>query len=147
MTGAADEIEAIRRLKARYFRLLDTKQWDEWKSCFTEDLAIVVEMTPPRDGRPGERVEQPQGRDPFVDALRVTLGRHETVHHGHMPEITLTGPDTATGIWAMEDIVTPPGGPTMFGYGHYHETYRKEDGAWRIATLHLTRLRVVYQPA
>jgi hypothetical protein len=32
----------------------------------------------------------------------------------------------------------------MRGYGHYHEQYRKIGGAWRIARLHLTRLRLEY---
>jgi hypothetical protein len=32
-----------------------------------------------------------------------TLPPRTSVHHGHLPEITLTGPDTATAIWAMSD--------------------------------------------
>ena len=28
--SARDDVEAIKQLKARYFRLMDTKQWDEW---------------------------------------------------------------------------------------------------------------------
>src|SRR6185369_8657296 len=140
-----DDIEQIRLLKARYFRLLDTKQWDEWKDCFTEDLAITVEMSRGEPGKPGEVHEQPQGREAFVAALRVTLAEAPTVHHGHMPEITLTGPDTATGIWAMADIVAFVGGPTMYGYGHYNEHDRKEGGRWRLERLHLTRLKVDYR--
>jgi hypothetical protein len=68
-----------------------------------------------------------------------------TVHHGHMPEIEITSDDTATGIWAMEDKLRwPEGSPIgwMHGYGHYHETYERVDGAWRIKTLTLTRLRI-----
>ena len=70
-----------------------------------------------------------------------------TVHHGHMPEITLTSATTATSVWAMFDWVdwsqsaTPE--RTFQGYGHYHEEYEKgADGRWRIKRLHLTRLRV-----
>ncbi|MGE0309294.1 MAG: nuclear transport factor 2 family protein, partial [Acidimicrobiia bacterium] len=33
----AGELEALRVLKARYFRLMDLKQWDEWADVFTED--------------------------------------------------------------------------------------------------------------
>ena len=36
------EIEAIRQLKARYFRLLDTKQWDAWLEVFTEDFQAEI---------------------------------------------------------------------------------------------------------
>jgi hypothetical protein len=36
----------------------------------------------------------------------------------------------------------------MHGYGHYHETYEKVDGAWRIKSTTLTRLRTDFtQPA
>jgi len=73
-----------------------------------------------------------------------------TVHHGHMSEIEVTSPTTATGIWAMEDKLRWPSGASlgeMHGYGHYHETYVKVDGAWRIKTLTLTRLRVDFTPS
>jgi hypothetical protein len=32
-----EAIEAIRSLKARYFRLMDTKQWDGLRSVFATD--------------------------------------------------------------------------------------------------------------
>ena len=71
----------------------------------------------------------------------------QTVHHGHMPEIELTGPDTARGTWAMFDYVEwprPESGERvgLTGYGHYLEEYVREDGEWRIARTHLARLRV-----
>ena len=78
--------------------------------------------------------------------LRIRLAEAVTVHHGHMPEIMLTGPDTARGIWAMEDVVEFPDGHKLSGFGHYHETYVRVGSDWRIATLHLTRLRVDLTP-
>ena len=60
-----------------------------------------------------------------------------------MPEIEITSPTTATGIWAMLDILQEPGGENLVhGWGHYHETYERIDGRWYIKTLRLTRLRV-----
>ena len=50
------------------------------------------------------------------------------MHHGHMPEITLTSPTTASGIWSMEDMLRYGDGTELHGYGHYHETYEKVDG-------------------
>ena len=38
MTSSADELEAIRQLKARYFRFMDTKDWDAWRELFTDDV-------------------------------------------------------------------------------------------------------------
>jgi ketosteroid isomerase-like protein len=132
-------VEEIRELKARYFRLMDTKQWDEWADLFTEDCVAWVE-------------DQPDvtytGRDQFVTSTSSILAEAVTVHHGHMPEITLEPGDDhrAQGIWAMEDYVqipTPDGDITLKGYGHYHERYRRGgDGRWRIASLRLERLRV-----
>jgi hypothetical protein len=48
-------------------------------------------------------------------------------------------PTTATGIWAMEDLLIFADGRELHGAGHYHETYEKHDGSWRIKSLHLTR--------
>ena len=63
-----------------------------------------------------------------------------TVHQGHMPEIDLTSETTATGIWALNDIVIWPNGMRLDGYGHYHETYEKGADGWRIKSSKLTRL-------
>ena len=90
------------------------------------------------------------GADRFVAFLRETIGAVITVHHGHMPEIELTSPTTAKGIWALEDqLWWPEGAPIthMHGFGHYHETYEKRDGGWRIKTMTITRLhRLVESP-
>lgn len=36
----SDDVEAIKQVKARYFRLMDTKQWDEMAEVFTEDCHV-----------------------------------------------------------------------------------------------------------
>jgi hypothetical protein len=64
-----------------------------------------------------------------------------------MPEIEITGADTATGTWAMFDYVEFPPAPSgervgLQGYGHYTEEYVREEGEWRIKSLHLSRLRI-----
>ena len=131
-----EDVEAIKQLKARYFRCMDTKAWDELTEVFTAD--VHIDMTEEGGGAHTDR-------DTYMTMLRSAIGDVVTVHHGHMPEITLTSPTTATGVWAMEDkLWFPDGSPIahLHGYGHYHETYRKgDDGTWRIASLSLTRLR------
>ena len=37
-----DDIEAIKQLKARYFRMMDTKDWDGLAAVFTGDVEIDV---------------------------------------------------------------------------------------------------------
>ena len=133
-----DELEAIRQLKARYFRTMDTKDWDGMRQVFTESVVMdTIES--------GGSVIT--GADAFMAFLRETLADTVTVHHGHMPEITLTSPTTATGVWALEDNIRWPDGSTMRGYGHYHETYEQSDGSWRIASSKLTRLRMDFLAA
>jgi hypothetical protein len=131
------DIEAIKQLKARYFRLMDQKKWDEWAMVFAEDAHLVVP-----EGGVDER-----GRAAVVASVSGVLEGVRTVHHGHMPEIEITGADTARGTWAMFDYVEFPQGANaarigLQGYGHYTEQYVREDGEWRIASLLLSRLRI-----
>lgn len=131
------ELEQIRQLKARYFRLLDQRRWAEWADVFTEDIVATLQAV--------KREIRYEGRDNLVQNISAFLADAVTVHHGHMPELELTGPDTARGIWSMFDIVRKPE-TTLHGYGHYEEEYVKQDGTWRIKTLHLTRLHTELLP-
>lgn len=133
MDGPVDDREAIRQLKARYFRAMDTKDWSGMRRVFTDD--VVVDTT----ASGGSVIT---GAEEFLEFLRGAIGDVVTVHHGHTPEIELTSPTTATGIWAMEDMLRWPDGSELHGYGHYHETYEKSGGYWRIKSSILTRLRM-----
>ena len=130
-----DDVEQIKQLKARYFRRMDTKDWAGLVEVFTSD--VIIDMR-------GEGGGVTESASAFVTPLSETLADVVTVHHGHMPEITLESVDRATGVWAMEDMLWwPEGSPLkhLHGYGHYHETYVRTVGGWRIATMTLTRLR------
>jgi uncharacterized protein (TIGR02246 family) len=133
-----DDIEAIKQLKARYFRTMDTKDWAAMRQTFTDD--VVVDTT-----ESGGAVVT--GADTFLAFLQETLGEVVTVHQGHMPEIEITSATTATGVWALEDALKWPNGMELHGYGHYHESYEKVDGGWRIKSLRLTRLRMDFTAA
>ena len=131
------DIEEIKRLKARYFRTLDHKDWDGYGQVFSKDALLEVP-----EGNVSER-----GREAIVASVSTVLEGVRTVHHGHTPEIDITGPDTARGIWAMADYVEFPanadgGRVGLRGYGHYTEEYVREDGEWRISHSHLSRLRI-----
>ena len=131
----AAELEAIRQLKARYFRLLDGQDWDGLLHVFCDRVGIDVSAD-------GAGVQH----DPvaFVDGVRRALAGAVSVHQGSMPELELTAVDTASGVWAMEDrIWFPEGSPVrrLHGWGHYHERYAKGPEGWRIGAMRLTRLR------
>ena len=121
---------AIAKVKAAYCRLLDTKDWDGWGQLFTEDAVLDVTGS-------GGTIEH--GRLAIVASVRGSIETTKTAHQVHFPEIAIDG-DTATAIWPMQDRLIWEDGRTMTGYGHYHETYVKQDGRWRIATQQLTRL-------
>jgi hypothetical protein len=131
---ALNDIEDIEELKARYCRLLDTKNWKAWREIFTDDFVSDTSES-------GGKVIK--GADPFVAFVRENLGQpsQTTSHQVHMPEIELTSPTTAKAVWALEDWVdlTPVLG--MHGHGHYHETYVKVGGEWLISSSKLTRIR------
>jgi hypothetical protein len=132
-------IEEIKRLKARYFRYVDTKDWEGFKSIFAEDAVFDIS-----DDVPGGVLTGPEN---IAQAASGPLAGCTSVHHGHCPEISITSDDTAKGIWAMEDILRWNEGSTspirtLHGYGHYVETYRKAGGNWQIQTMKLTRLHV-----
>lgn len=130
--------EAIRNLKARYFRLMDTKQWDALRHLFAADLKVV---TP-------EGAIYVEGGDAYAASLRHSLENAVSCHQGLVGEIEVHDDGTASAVWAMQDVIEwadahpRTGWKAILGRGHYHETYRVEDGAWRIATLMLTRLRL-----
>ena len=124
------DIEAIKQLRARYTRAIDTKDWDDYRQTLADDFTMDS----------GGRTTS--GADVFVTSLKQHLSEALTVHHAHMPEIKLTSPTAATGVWAMEDLVRWPDGRELHGYGHYHDTYEKVDGGWRVKSSALTRLRV-----
>src|SRR5262245_32959863 len=92
-----ETIEHIKQLKARYFRLMDQKRWDEWREVFTEDVTAVYQGAPRRGSN--EMTElRCEGRADLVAKVSGILGQGVSVHHGHMPEITVTSPTSATGI-------------------------------------------------
>ncbi len=132
-------IEEIKQLKARYFRSMDTKDWEGFAGVFAPNAVLDV------TGESGADEGIVRGNELIAEYVRGHVDPVTTVHHGHMPEIEITSSTEATGIWSMEDMLRwPEGSPiaSMHGYGHYHETYEKIDGRWRIASCKLTRLRV-----
>jgi SnoaL-like domain len=135
------DYEAIHSLKARYCRLLDTKDWATFIDLFTDD--VILDVTADTGQSPF------YGRDALIATIQAAVANARTAHQVHSPEIIITG-DSATAIWAMQDRVIWDAGHSpippatgITGYGHYHESYlRGDDSIWRMASLTLTRLLV-----
>lgn len=133
-----EDIEEIKQLKARYFRYMDTKQWDKWRTVFADDCKF--------DGASKTYTDP----DEYVAVTRERIDAAVTAHQGHMPEIVITGETTARGVWTMFDWVEFEDERDIgfgvnrgfMGYGVYEEEYRKDNGDWKIAFIRLTRLKL-----
>jgi SnoaL-like domain len=137
------DIEAIKRLKARYLRYGDTRDWDRFAELFTPDYEVEVDGVP-RPTREFATQVRVQGLDSIMAAWRSLLVGITSAHQAVLPEIEITGPNTATGIWALHETVWFPK-CTFNGWGHYFEDYLRVDGVWKIKRTRTTRLKVEEQ--
>jgi hypothetical protein len=139
-------IDAIKHLKAAYFRCVDLRQWEEFATIFTDDAVFDVRGALEMPTPDAEYDEEPiRGSVAIVDYVRTGLAQLISVHHGHSAELELIDDTNARGSWPMHDMLIAPSGVpfrVLRGWGHYWEKYRKVDGHWKIATLRLSRLYV-----
>jgi uncharacterized protein (TIGR02246 family) len=127
------EIEAIKQVKYRYLRAVDTRDWDLLATTLTEDATSAYSS-----GKLSY-----EGRDAIVKFLSESMppGDMLTSHKVHHPEIELTGPDTADARWALEDVVIiVPANMTLRGAAYYEDKMRKVAGQWLIAHTGYRRL-------
>lgn len=119
------EIEAIKQLKYAYMRCVDKKLWDEMTTLFVPEATCSYSA--------GHYTYE--GRDAIVAWLRKGMdkpGFHST-HSVHHPEIRLTGPTEATGVWKLEDYVLDTDYDIVIsGAAFYEDRYVKRDGRWLI---------------
>lgn len=133
------EIEALKRLKYRYVRLLDTKAWDELETLFVPEATASYS-----DGRYSF-----DDRAGIMGFLRESMSSPNmlTSHKVHQPEIDLTGPDTASAIWALDDVVVHLDFDlTIRGAAFYHDRYVRQGGDWLIAHTGYQRIYEEMQP-
>lgn len=142
-------IEAIRQVKARYFRGVDDRNSALVRSILAEDCLLDYRgcCTDPASGvdhLPAmNRVME--GRASWPDAPKSDGPHMITIHQGHDPDISIESDTSASGIWAFTDrLFLPPGGPftRLTGWGRYHETYVRDDEGWKLRTTRIERLRV-----
>jgi len=133
-------ISDIEPLKARYFRLVDAKQWDEWAQLFTADAVTDFSTLDPNLVF--------RGRAAMLAATAGTVGRIvRTIHHGHTPEIEVLDSASARGVWAMTSCRFWPEGEERTAdfkettrWAYYRENYIKTGEGWRICYLRLEPL-------
>ena len=121
------ELEQIKRLKARYFRLQDQDRWDDWAELFTEDFEGADPL------EPGVVLH---GGAALAARTAETAGASKRAHRGTHPDIEIIDEHNAAGTWALvcgSTVPTEDGTITAFIFGYYTDEYRKgDDGVWRI---------------
>ena len=119
---ALEDLEAIKRLKNRYFYGIDKRLWDEVGACFAED-AVLFDRGVFRS--PAEVAKF------FQENISPAFSMF--VHQGHNPEIDLTSDTTAKGEWELEAfLVTAKTNVGLWITGIYQDEYVKEKGEWKI---------------
>lgn len=137
----SEAIEAIKQVKYRYLRALDTKNWDEFAATLTDDVAADY-------GASLGKTQHFTDRASLVDYMRSSLppdviSEHRVTH----PEITLDGTDTAWGIWYLQDrVIVAEHDLMLFGAAFYHDRYRRTGDGWKIGATGYARTYEVTMP-
>ena len=128
-----EDVNAIERLQAAYGYYVDRALWDDVANLFADDGTIEIGLDGVYVGK--QRVREylyalGGGRQGLVDG---ELSEHLQV----MPVITLA-PDglTAKARWRAITLTGELGGDAFWGEGPYENEYVKDDGVWKIKTLH-----------
>lgn len=124
-----DALEAIKRVKYRYLRALDTKHWDDFADTLTEDIA----------GDYGSSLGKEHhftNRDDLVEFMRTSMPAGViTEHRVTHPEITLVDEDHAEGTWYLQDrVIVPEFNFMLFGAAFYSDQYRRTADGWKICS-------------
>lgn len=122
--STADDVAAIARLKYRYLRCLDTKQWDDFATCFAADATADYN---------GLAFDDPAT---LVAYMRANMGEGVlTMHQAHHPEIDLdpADPNRASGTWYLHDkVVVDAFRFALEGGALYSDRYVRVAEGWRI---------------
>ena len=121
------DIEAIKQVKYRYLRALDTKHWDDYADTLTEDIKAGYGPSIGNELHFTNRTE-------LVDYMRSALGPNViTEHRVTHPEIIVTG-DSASGSWYLQDrVMVAEFDFMLIGAAFYRDLYRRTDAGWKIS--------------
>ncbi|BBX64732.1 hypothetical protein MSAS_39060 [Mycobacterium saskatchewanense] len=121
------DIEAIKQLKYRYLRALDTKRWDDFADTLADDVVGDYGSSLGEELHFTNRVD-------LVNFMRKSLGPAViTEHRVTHPEITVTG-DEASGTWYLQDrVIVADFNFMLIGAAFYRDSYRRTGDGWRIS--------------
>lgn len=128
------DIEDIKQLKGLYCYCVAKEDWATFETLFAEDLLFLSPGGGPHTSRSA-----------FMEFHKANIQGPKLwgVIRCYTPMIKITGANTATGVWGLDDLHIWPGhdGPHVGhrAYGHYYEEYVRLDGGWRFK-----KIEVIY---
>jgi len=118
------DIEAIRKLRGRYWRCIREKLLDDLVDCFAEDVVVNWGF--------GMHLQGKEALAKYYNETFATL-HSMIVPQGHNPEIEITGETTATGRWLLDNPLVEASTKTAVRLGSIcEEEYVKQKGEWKI---------------
>lgn len=120
-----EDIESIRRLKARYCDCADHRDETGWSTLFTDDAVW--------DGGRFGRIEGIEEIEEFFHEIpkRVPFSKHYVTN----AIIDVDGDEARARWYLIAACTVALGNEAVWGAGVYDEEYRRVDGAWRIHRL------------
>lgn len=120
-----EDIEAIKKLKARYFHACDQKQVDVIRECFVEGDCVIDYGA----------VGVFKNREGLIDLFteKACVDSIIDIHHGQNAQITIMNESIAVAAWDLFffQINTETNTLTQLG-GFYEDQFVKTDAGWRI---------------
>jgi len=117
-----EDIEAIKKLKAKYCYAVDSQEVTGLMALFTEDASV--------DYGPWGNYDNKEKMTEFFKNIPAEMPM--VMHMVHSPIIELNG-DTATGFWYFEvPVILAKGNKAAWVTGAYEEIYAKEGTEWKI---------------
>ena len=120
-----EDVEAIKKLKSRWWFACDLRDLDVMRSCYLADDFLID------FGFLG----QYRDMDKFLEMFGALACQpsHVDMHHGMAPEIDITGEDTAVGRWRMRfQKLESEKRMVQLMSGYYEDDYVKVGGEWKM---------------
>ena len=77
------EIESIKQMKAKYYRCLDTKDWEGCLDCYVEDTTLEFDSVVSTHGAGKIQGHKLQGKQEIADLVVPDLTNAQSVHQLH----------------------------------------------------------------
>ncbi|WP_101759134.1 nuclear transport factor 2 family protein [Oceanicoccus sp. KOV_DT_Chl] len=134
------DMEAIKQLKHRYFRCVDTFNMEEMKTVLHKDVKIRF--------KGGNYEWNLDDRDQYIANMSYAFTKKSIgQHNGFHPEIQMLSDHEATGIWYLHDNMWIMNHKLKtHGTALYWDRYVKENGQWFIAETAYERLYELNDP-